>query len=490
MATLAQPRLNWSAPQVRPALLIGLVAAVIAAFVQSFLVPVDCDVSWLITVNEKILSGQRAYIDIVEVNPPASIWLYTPAVWLSEQLRLHAEAVVVASFILLALLSTIFTLAIANRLRRRPNPIVLAAALSFAGLILPLGTFAQREHAALLFAAPALAALAVLSERGALPLAWRVGAGIAAGLVIAIKPHFALAIAPAFAFAAWKSRTPRPILPVAAAAAAVVAAYATAIIAFTPAYLKLVPLFAELYAPLHEQWPTLLRGPVVIVPLAIYALAFVLRPPRVGPLAAMFLVGSAGFALAGLVQARGYLNHALPGMALGFAGLALLTTEPGVDAARRRLVVLTGVALACFELYAMGSIQPIPGLAEAVARVAPPRPSVITLGTELRTGHPLVRNVDGRWAGSRAALFIAAGAHARLASEVRQPDPRLQRWYRADIESFADDVRRERPDVVLVDADPGLAWLRNEPQVRAVMAAYRPRARADEVEIWIRVVGN
>jgi hypothetical protein len=177
-------------------------------------------------------------------------------------------------------------------------------------------------------------------------------------------------------------------------------------------------------------------------------------------------------------------------MALGFAGLALLITEQGVDAARRRLIVVTGAALVCLELYAMGSIQPIPGLAEAVARVAPPRPSVITLGSELRTGHPLVRNVDGRWAGSRAALFIAAGAHARLASEGRQPDPRLQRWYRADIESFADDVRRERPDVVLVDADPGLAWLRNEPQVRAVMAAYRPRARADEVEVWVRVVGN
>lgn len=490
MATLAQPRLNWSAPQVRPALLIGLVAAAVAAFVQSFLVPVDCDVSWLITVNEKILAGQRAYIDFVEVNPPASIWLYTPAVWLSEQLRLRAEAVVVAAFIGLALLSSAFTLGISARLRRPPNPIVLAGILAFVGLVLPLGTFAQREHAALLFAAPALAALAVLSERGRLSLACRVAAGIAAGLVMAIKPHFALAMAPGFAWAVWKSRSLRPIVPVAAAAAAVVAAYAAAIVVFTPAYLKLVPLFAELYAPLHEQWLTLLRGPVVIVPLAIYALAFVLRPPRIGPLAAMFLTGSVGFALAGLVQARGYLNHALPGMALGFAGLALLTTEQGVDAARRRFVLVTGAALACLELYAMGSIQPIPGLAEAVARAAPPRPSVITLGSELRTGHPLVRNVEGHWAGSRAALFIAAGAHARLASEGKHRDPRLQRWYRADIESFADDVRRERPDVVLVDADPGLAWLRNEPQIRTAMAAYRPRARAEEVEVWVRVVGN
>src|SRR5207249_12220136 len=60
-------------PRFRPALVIGFAAAVITALVQSFLVPIDCDVSWLITVNEKMLAGQRLYVDIIEVNPPASI---------------------------------------------------------------------------------------------------------------------------------------------------------------------------------------------------------------------------------------------------------------------------------------------------------------------------------------------------------------------------------------------------------------------------------
>ncbi len=62
----------------------------------------------------------------------------------------------------------------------------------------------------------------------------------------------------------------------------------------------------------------------------------------------------------------------------------------------------------------MASIQPTRGLAEAVQRVAPPHPSVITLGPDLLTGHPLVRNVGGRWAGSRAGMYIAVGAHSEL----------------------------------------------------------------------------
>jgi len=134
----------------------------------------------------------------------------------------------------------------------------------------------------------------------------------------------------------------------------------------------------------------------------------------------------------------------------------------------------------------MASIRPVPGLAQAVARVAPPRPSVITLGPDLLTGHPLVRNVGGRWAGSRAALFIADGAHDELANARGETRSKLFRWYQADIDAFANDVERERPDVVLVDSRPQLAWLRDDPRVRRTMLNYRPAARAGAIEVWTR----
>jgi hypothetical protein len=198
----------------------------------------------------------------------------------------------------------------------------------------------------------------------------------------------------------------------------------------------------------------------------------------------MFLIASAGFALAGLIQGKGYLNHALPGMALGFVGLVLLTTEPRIERDRRNFVLAATAALACLEVYAMASIQPIRGLAEAVTRVAPPRPSVITLGPDLLTGHPLVRNVNGRWAGSRAGMYIAVGAYSELSAG--HPDPRLRRWYEDDVAAFADDVRRERPDVILVDARPELAWLRKEPKIQSAIAGYGPRARVGDIEVWVR----
>jgi hypothetical protein len=470
----------------RPTLAIGFATAIIAALVQSFLVPIDCDVSWLITVNEKMLAGQRLYVDIVEVNPPASIWLYTPFVWLAHQLQLRPEAVIAAAFIAGALATSALALRISARLQRPPKPLIFFALLWFVELLLPLGTFAQREHAAILLAAPALTALAVLAQKRPLPLSVRVVAGLAAGLVIGIKPHFALAIVPAAVLAAWQARAVKPMIPAALAAILVVAAYAASVLVFTPEYLQLLPMLAAAYLPLHDYWLTLLRGPVVIVPLAIDALALFLRPGRMAPLPAMFLIASAGFTVAGLIQGKGYLNHALPGMALGFVGLVLLALEPGIERDRRNFVLTATAALACLELYAMASIQPTRGLAEAVQRVAPPHPSVITLGPDLLTGHPLVRNVGGRWAGSRAGMYIAVGAHSELPGARGPAKARLLRWYQADVAAFADDVQRERPDVILVDARPELVWLRNEPEIQSAIAGYRPRARIGDVEVWVR----
>jgi hypothetical protein len=486
MASLAQPadtrlqrRLPW-------ALLLPAAAAFVAVLVQSLLVPVDCDVSWLITVNEKMLSGLIPYVDMVDPNPPASIWLYTPEIWIAHLLHLHPEAVIVGAFAAAALLSCAAVARMSAQLAAPPDPTVLIVAVSFVSLILPVGNFAQREHAALLLAIPALAGLSVLAEGRRLSLPARLAVGVAAGLVITIKPHFALAIAPAAAFAWARSRALRPLIAPALAAACTVALYGAALVLFTPQYLQLLPMFTAVYLSFHEAWPTLLRGPIVVAPLAIYALVVALRPRPLPALSAMLLIGSAGFALAGLVQMKGYLNHALPGMALGFVALVVAATAAGVKPARAKLVLGAAACLAALQLYAMSSIRPSARLAQTVERVAPPRPSMMALAPDLLTGHPLVRNVGGRWPGSRPSLFVAAGARQQLSTGPLDSRRQLLAWYRADLDAFAADVSRAHPDVILVDARPATHWLRAEPVIQRAMAGYRPSARDADIEVWVR----
>jgi hypothetical protein len=491
MDVVAKPALPVGAPlrapRRRPLLWLVLAMAVAAATLQSFVIPLDCDVSWLITVSEKLLAGGRLYVDVIEPNPPASVWLYLPQVWLAARLGPHPEAVVAGVFIAAAIVSLLATVRLAAGIRQPPRPLFLAAAIGFVTLVLPLGVFAQREHAALLLAFPALAAMALVADGRRLRLPTAVAAGAAAGLVVVLKPHFALAILPAAGFAAWRAGNLRSLVPAVAAGSIVAVAYVVSVLLFAPEYLRLAPLLVELYLPMRENSLTLLRGPVVIVPVALFALAAMLRAPRIPALPAVLGIGAAGFALAGLIQAKGYLNHALPAMALGMVALALLLREPGIDKGRRNFVAAAGVLLAVLQLYAMGSIRPIPGLAEAVMRVAPANPKVMTLGPDLRTGHPLVRHVRGSWVGSSPGLFIAAGAHRRLAEPL---DPatrsRVRRYLQADLAAFAAEVGRKRPDILLVDTRASEAWLRDEPIIQDAIRPYRPAARLSEIEVWAR----
>ena len=150
-----------------------------------------------------------------------------------------------------------------------------------------------------------------------------------------------------------------------------------------------------------------------------------------------------------------------------------------VERSRKALVGAGLAAVALCEMY-QWMIWPDPAVAAAIERVAPPRPSIIALSPQLTTGHPVTRNVGGRWVGSRAGLFTASGAaYAGL-------DHSLTRVaYNEDVQSFAVDVEKNSPDVVLVHR-ASKRWLMREQPIRRAMAAYRPAASTKETEIWVR----
>ncbi|OWK18859.1 hypothetical protein AJ88_02715 [Mesorhizobium amorphae CCBAU 01583] len=55
-----------------------LAVAAYAAWLALVIVPTNVDVSWLLVVCDRLLNGERLNVDLMEVNPPFSIWLYMP----------------------------------------------------------------------------------------------------------------------------------------------------------------------------------------------------------------------------------------------------------------------------------------------------------------------------------------------------------------------------------------------------------------------------
>lgn len=458
---------------------LAVVAAAVAGMaVQALWIPVDADVSWLITVCERLLSGDHLYVTIFETNPPASVWLYLPLVWLASEVGAKPEAVVVGAFAAAGIASVMTTVRLASRLDRGPDPLFLAGALGLITLVFPMALFAEREHAALLLVLPALASLAVIAEGKALGKRAVFASGAAAGLVIVIKPYFVAAILGPALWAAYRRRSLSPIVPGMVAASAVVVVYGAAIALFASAYFAYLPLIAGTYAPMHNAWWKVLVGPV-LYPALYGALAILLRPERIPSLAIAWVLGGAGFILAAIVQAKGYPNHWLPGAALVLAA-AFAVVAQSAAAPARKAVFAAGLGLvALFEMYGW-AILPDPAVAAAIERVAPPSPTILSLSPELTTGHPVTRNVGGRWVGSRAGLFTAVGARF-----VGLDKPAARRAYDEDIQSFAMDVGRHSPEVILVDRG-SKKWLMREPAVASTMRAYRRAAITKETEIWVR----
>jgi len=459
----------WVAPVV--------LCALVAIAIQSLWIPLDADVSWLITVSERMLGGARLYVDIVEVNPPASVWLYLPLVWVAHQIGTRPEAVVAAGFVAGGVVSSLCTAQLASRLDDTPPPALVAFAAAFVTLIFPMAVFAQREHAALLLALPPLTALAVIAEAKPLRPTTATAAGFAAGLVIVIKPHFALAIVPAAIWAAYRRRSLLPFLPAVFAAGAALALYAAAFLLWGQAYLAWLPAISRTYLQYHDSWWNVVVNPLLF-PAIVLLLSLVLRPPKIPTLAITSGMAAIGFAVAAIIQAKGYPNHLYPGAALGlFAALVIVGRAPS---SRQRRMVAAGLAAASFWQMNYWAILPDPRLAAAIREVAPPHPKMIALTGQLATGHPVTRNIGGSWAGSRASLYFARLAHDRGLN-----DPIVADAYRKDIHDFAADVARNSPDVVLVDREDKV-WLMREPEIARAMQGYAPRSREGEIEVWVR----
>jgi len=463
---------------------ISLAALLLVGLALQFLfVPIDADVSWLITVSERVLSGDRLYVDIFEVNPPASVWLYLPQVALAQAIGLRPETLIVLITSMLATASVIATLRLNDRLAAAPR-LPLTLALGFLVLILPGGLFAQREHYALLLALPLAWTMMLVADRKPIETRWLVAAGAAAGLILVIKPQFLFAVALPAAYAGWASGRWRDIAIAAGAGIFVVLLYALAIITLASAYLSLVPMLAEVYGPMREHWPKLIFGVSVATPLALSMIAWILSPKPAPRKLIVLLLMVVGFTIAVIIQGKGYWNHALPGVALAVVAMVLAALEIRKPIERRAgTLFVTAVAIGVTATMLM--IQPPAGLVTAMRAVAPQRPTVITLGTDLYVGHPATRLVDGRWAGTRAALFTAAGVRYRTRNFTDPASTELRHWYDEDIALLERDIAKSRPQVLLVETED-MSWLSKEPASRRILAQYRLVRTVGDIEIWLR----
>jgi hypothetical protein len=476
-----------------PALMVAAIA-----LIERHLVVANTDVSWGLTLAEKVLGGERPYVDFIEVNPPATIYLYLPAILIGRLVGLSPERVM-DCVVLAAICGSLWmagrALRRANLLDRFETARLLAMVMAVVA-VLPAQIFAEREHVAVVLFLPMLAVMLVRADAGRPGWGEILVAGIGAGAMMILKPHLALGLAATIAMAAWSARSWSVL--VAAEnwiALALIAIYGGMVALAFPEFLsEIVPLVRTVYLPVGRSLSTMIVGlpafPIWIGTLA--ALAVVRRAERYDRVYGVLVAASVGFAGSFLVQGKGWPYHSYPMAALGLIALACAMSQRPTQARtafERGAWGLAAGLLAVATFTWMNVATSLASLVEPIRQIKP-HPTMLAISHDVAVGHPLVRAIGGTWVGSVGSMFMTLCAIRIREHETLTPaqSARLDRYVALDRALLIDALRRRKPDVVLIDKVPidWEAWTRADAEIDALLKPYSVAVTTPEMLVLRR----
>lgn len=495
-ATLGAPRTR-ALLRYWPTAIALLIAIVVRA--MSWL---NCDVSWLLTLGERVLAGARPYIDFSEPNPPASILIYLPAILIGRLFGFPPELAVTllifaGVFLCLWLCSRMLSGSELFRPQDWPN---LAALCCVLLLILPGDAFAQREHIALLALMPMLCVYVLRARGSPVESTVAVLVGVGGGIAIAIKPYFAFALILPLAYVGWCRRRrgqgmlPLIFVPEHLAVAVVLAAYAGVIVALFSDYFRvMLPIVLAVYAPSRAGIFVVLGGTsLALIAMSTFLSRAVGATEFGDPVIRIFTLAVFGFALAMLAQAKGWQYHSYPAMALSMFVLgSILVRNRTTFGLRMTKDVAFGSALFA-GLYVIESFWFLPDpsrvrLVREVSHLVPAHPKVVSINGGAEIAFPLTRKLKGTPLWPVPFQWVSAGAERLLQSATLDPAirDRIARYARADRQDLVQSIQTGRPDVILIGEGADERWALGHPEVAAALRAYRQVESVDGVEIWL-----
>jgi len=457
----------------------------------------NSDVSWLMIAGERWLDGQRLYSEILETNPPMAVLVYVPALLIARELGLSPE-IVLDGLVFFAIAASLATSMLILRQStalpcRQAWGLAIAAIVALA--LLPLQSFGQREHIAVIELMPFIAVLALRLHRE-LPPRWASWvAGVGLGLALCFKPHFALATACVVGFVVAHLKSSRILLsPDNLVAATVVSVYGACTVLLFPEYFTdMLPLVRDVYL-IGLPLSLMLMKPAPTLWVLTLTMAIVpRRGQELEPALQLLLATSAAFFIVYLLQRKGWPYHSYPMLAFAWFSLGFVMSSRAAGSvvspfglARATVAMALLLPTASWFNHALDAsfLQP------AIAKVGLEHPTILAISGNGGLAHPLTRSVGGIWASRQQSLLVASYEdYARESGMFNSQtlailDGYAQRERRWMIEDF----RRSSPDIVLVDNMTGAwgKWLRESPELDALLKDYRLTDTVRNVEIYVR----
>jgi hypothetical protein len=491
----AAPRPAALRASTRTSLICGsiVLAALVLMLFLLLRAPMKDDIAWLLWVARQWLKGQRLYIDVVEVNPPLIVWISAIPVLIGDAIGISAKMVAV----LLFAAGTLWSSWLSARLLHGLAPAFARVPVTFAAvacvlLLMPGVEFGQREHLLTIAVLPHLCILmrGLEGQRTGLRLA--MGASVAAGFGISLKPRYLLCLA-VVELVGWLRRGFRIRLsPM--VAFGVAGLYALSILVFYPSFIdRAVPLAVTLYGGTDTSLPELvLESWRLLAGVAMLA-ALCLALPR-GAASRTVLAVLAGFAaaatLAMFLDGKNWFYHRIPastavvlGLLFWCAEMALARRQGGRGGLRAKALMVAALVPLFFQADDLGT-----RLQNSLRNAVEPELSTevkleklikrekvrtyVAFSEWIGLGFPVVDDTGVTWASRFDSMWALRGELWRARMDGKPPAEWPMRLW------VAQDFIRGCPDLVVVDRRRGAEDI-NYPSVLA-------QADADFAEVWAR----
>jgi hypothetical protein len=476
---------------------LSMAVVFVVAVLLRQVVPLNTDVSWLLTIGERVLNGERLYVDIVEINPPMAVLSYLPGIALARALGLDAKIIIDGQMLLLTACSLLATWRILRLSPASGNTgwVPLAVWSAAVLTILPMHVYGQREHMATLTFLPAVAVYLLRCDGARVPL-WAVAiAGTGAGITLAFKPFFLTSAALCIILAAVRAHSWRTLFaPENLIAGVLVSAFSCYTYIAYPEYFTITyPLVRDTY--LSWSMPVavfMFNSATLIWAIAVMAILFAYRKSKLDSGVLVILLASLGFAISFFLQRRGWSYHSYPMVAVSLLGLGYLTFGAGVRTDVRRFdgVGMSAMA-ATFVLGVLWfDVRVYVGPIEAAVAPLKSNPRILVLSGEAAIGHPLVRTLHGVWVSRQENLWIREFVRLTRENNTINPpaDAKLNSYLALERSWLIEDFKKLPPDIVLVDnlRDGWGDWARADSELTQLLKPYALVRTTEGIDILRR----
>jgi hypothetical protein len=464
----------------RPWPLVVIIGALIVAIspIVQLISGTNSDTSWLITVVERMRNGEILYRDILELNPPFSIWLYQPPVLLALALGLSPEWVVHLYTVVIGVIGVGLTawIGLSGKLLTQRNFAIFSTIMLIVFIFMSVDVFAQREHIAVVLMTPILALGAWRAAGQGKPQTkhW-LAAGLTASVLPMVKPHY---IPILIIVAAWHSYKARKIqtlfLPEYVVAGVLFASYvAVAYVAYPDFFKTYMPLLRDIYTPVRLPFMQLIlfATPGLIL-TAIYFFAFANRTDSQFSYT-LFLAAIVAW-LSYFLLGKGWAYHAYPALYFALVALLVANVEQIEKVTPRQhlqnngiFTTMTILAVILCQLHFFQVNKHSDQFIETI-RTDHSNPTVAMLGADIAVGHPLTRQIGGRWIEQYCSDWLPRYAlnRARMVEDQNAKDEA------ARYEKMADTYFKERLSRLLLNSPDLLIVSRKDDITKLMLEKY------------------